>query len=97
SRAGSLMKKGYVQAEVLTPQIDVDRCIGCGICESVCPYKAIVVKRGDRGLKAEVIPAACKGCGTCGASCPTKAIVMSNYTDEQLTVEGISSLREVPV
>ncbi|MCK4456524.1 MAG: CoB--CoM heterodisulfide reductase iron-sulfur subunit A family protein [Thermoplasmata archaeon] len=97
SRAGSLMKKGYVQAEVLTPQIDVDRCIGCGICESVCPYKAIVVKRGDRGLKAEVIPAACKGCGTCGASCPMKAIVMSNYTDEQLTVEGISSLREVPV
>jgi len=97
SRAGSLMKKGYVQAEVLTPQIDVDRCIGCGMCESVCPYKAIVVKRGDRGLKAEVIPAACKGCGTCGASCPMKAIAMSNYTDGQLTIEGISSLREVPV
>jgi heterodisulfide reductase subunit A len=97
SRAGSLMEKGYIQAEVLTPQVDLGRCIGCRICESACPYKAIAVKRRDEGLKAEVIPAACKGCGTCGASCPTKAIVMSNYTDEQLTIEGIAGLREVPV
>jgi NAD-dependent dihydropyrimidine dehydrogenase PreA subunit len=27
--------------EVLLPYVDYDKCTGCGICEHVCPYKAV--------------------------------------------------------
>jgi heterodisulfide reductase subunit A len=95
SRAGIPMARGYVQAEALTPIVNTDECVGCGICSSLCPFQAIRINKTDKGSRAEVIVAACKGCGTCGASCPEKAITMRHFTDEQLISEGIAALREV--
>jgi len=47
-----------------------ENCIGCGICENICPFSAIKVKDG----KAIVNPRACAGCDTCVLNCPHKAL-----------------------
>lgn len=47
-------------------------CNGCGLCEEVCGYDAIVVKNGTAEVNREL----CEGCGLCIADCPTEAIKM---------------------
>ncbi|MCM0760918.1 electron transfer flavoprotein subunit alpha [Sporomusa sphaeroides DSM 2875] len=44
-------------------------CIGCGVCEQVCPFGAIEMQ----GSKA-FITEACTQCGACVGVCPVKAI-----------------------
>ena len=55
---------------VLIPQVDGERCNGCGICAQVCQYHAIVVI----GSKTLVFPELCHGCGSCTLNCPENAI-----------------------
>ena len=95
SRAATPLSRGYVLAEAIASEVNTDLCVGCGICATLCPYSAITVVRGPKGMKAEVIKAACKGCGACGAGCPEKAMTMLHYTDEQLIVEGLAGIKEV--
>ena len=46
-------------------------CVGCGACESVCPWEAIALN--EHGV-AEVDEALCQGCGACVDSCPQEII-----------------------
>jgi len=48
---------------------DTERCLGCGVCETVCPVGAIAIKN-----TAAVDPARCIGCGRCEDECPQGAI-----------------------
>jgi heterodisulfide reductase subunit A len=95
SRAATPLSRGYVLAEAIASEVNTDLCVGCGICATLCPYSAITIERGPKGMKAKVIKAACKGCGACGAGCPEKAMTMLHYTDEQLVVEGLAGIKEV--
>ena len=52
--------------------IDLDKCIGCGACESSCPFGAISLKEG----KAVVDGEKCRFCGSCVQVCAVKAISM---------------------
>ncbi len=79
--AMSLMGKGKITIEPYFSVVDEDRCSGCAVCVSVCPYNAISLN--ERG-KAEVNPALCKGCGTCTAACASGAITSQHYTDSQI-------------
>ncbi len=45
-------------------------CIGCKMCEKVCPTGAISVN----DCLASIDPAKCIGCGACEAKCPRKII-----------------------
>lgn len=47
----------------------IECCSGCGLCESVCPANAIVVKEKNFFLRPEVNNR-CMNCGKCIAYCP---------------------------
>ena len=86
-RATASMAKGYVTVLPTISEVDPMRCLGCGLCELLCPFSAIRVVETERGNKAETIAASCKGCGVCSASCPQKAVTIHHFSDDQLTVQ----------
>ena len=76
SRAGALLNAGKVKVEAITSRIDAELCSKCGLCAAVCPYGAIVWKKGevahgDRGglrrlrlLRRRPAPSAPSPCAT---------------------------------
>ncbi len=50
--------------------IDKTKCIACGGCVEICPYRAIVLEKGA----AEYILDSCFLCGHCQALCPQDAV-----------------------
>ncbi len=77
ARAITVLSKKEMYLSGLVSVIDKDKCVGCGVCWSVCPYSAI--SQGEDG-KAEVNPALCKGCGLCMASCRSGAAGLAGFT-----------------
>lgn len=58
--------------------IDEDWCIGCTLCQPVCPTDAIV---GGNKLMHTVIEPHCTGCELCLPVCPVDCITMEVVTD----------------
>ena len=52
--------------------IDVKACIGCGICELVCPGSVIEMNGSE--MAQIKYPEDCWTCFSCELSCPVKAI-----------------------
>jgi heterodisulfide reductase subunit A len=85
SRAVTVLSKSAIAVSPLVSRVDRDKCIGCGLCEEVCAFGAIILEEVEgKGKRATNIPASCKGCGLCAASCPQKAIDMLHFRDEQI-------------
>jgi len=83
-KASIQLAKGYVAVEPIVSSVDKEICIGCGICESLCPYAAIRTVKVGKKKKAESISASCKGCGICASHCPTMAIYMGSFSNAQI-------------
>ena len=84
-RAATVLSKQAILISPLASNVDAERCIGCGLCEEVCCFGAIVLEEVEgKGKKAVNIPASCKGCGLCAASCPQKAIDMLHFRHSQI-------------
>ncbi|MDH5298473.1 MAG: 4Fe-4S binding protein, partial [Desulfobulbaceae bacterium] len=79
-RACQPMANGRITPEPIVSNVDPEKCMGCGACETFCPYKAIQIYKEDKTRKARTITASCKGCGVCAARCPTLAIDMGRFT-----------------
>ncbi len=85
SRAAIVLAKPLINISPLVSQIDADKCIGCGLCATLCRFGAIEMEEIEgKGFRARNIPASCKGCGLCAASCPQKAIDMLHFRDRQI-------------
>lgn len=68
---------------------DMDACIGCGTCETICqnaaidmvPVEGIDCKQGDSGLRPKIDYGRCCWCALCVDVCMTGSLTMSNaYT-----------------
>ncbi|MEM3335335.1 MAG: CoB--CoM heterodisulfide reductase iron-sulfur subunit A family protein [Thermoplasmata archaeon] len=92
AEALSLIDRGYVESEPNVISIDENKCSGCKMCISVCPFNAISFNE-EKNI-AEVNIGLCKGCGACNAVCPSNAISQNNYTDEELFAEIKGVLKE---
>ncbi len=65
------MRETVYLKNVVTLSLDADRCIGCGLCEIVCPHAVFslnenhaIIQRRDH----------CMECGACAKNCPVDAI-----------------------
>lgn len=73
-------------------------CVGCFLCQSVCPYQAIeredIRNREGKIIKslARVNEGLCQGCGTCVALCRSKSIDLHGYTNLQMYSEVVALL-----
>lgn len=62
-------------------KISTLKCTGCGLCENVCPHKAIEMAYDNEGfLVPQINRKSCTNCGACKLSCPisNKKIENSN-------------------
>ncbi len=92
ARACALLAEGKIVTAGITMVIDEAKCIGCGKCEEICPYKAIERYKIEKSFenitlteeKSRIIQAMCKGCGTCSVECPVGAITARHFTTDQL-------------
>lgn len=58
---------------VMRPEIDLEKCTGCGLCWKFCPDMAISMVEAYPRIDYEY----CKGCGICVEECPRNCITIS--------------------
>ncbi|MBE0596732.1 MAG: 4Fe-4S binding protein [Desulfuromonadales bacterium] len=59
--------------DVVSLQLNREKCIGCGLCTTVCPHAVFDLVDG----KARLIDRnRCMECGACARNCPTAAITV---------------------
>lgn len=67
------MKEQIYIKNVVTLELDIDKCNGCMMCITVCPHHVF----GSRNKKVEIIDKdACMECGACEKNCAVKAITV---------------------
>jgi ferredoxin len=59
--------------DVVTLELDMDKCVGCGMCLIVCPHAVLSMNNGHAMIKNRD---ACMECGACAQNCPTEAIAV---------------------
>ena len=65
------MKKHYYLKNIVTLEMDINKCTGCGMCILVCPHAVFEMNE----KKAKIIDKdACMECGACVQNCPADAI-----------------------
>jgi len=93
SRATTVLAKDSIQISPLVSQVNVEQCIGCGLCDEICAFNAIILEDPEgKGYRAKNIPASCKGCGLCAASCPQQAIDMLHFRDQQIVASVCAAI-----
>ncbi len=66
------------------PEINYQKCDGCGLCAKKCNFSAIKMVKG----KPKVNPFLCEGCGACEAICPKKAIKLKPVQNGEIKIKN---------
>jgi heterodisulfide reductase subunit A len=86
SKVAALLGRDTLWLDPAIARVDAGQCRACGLCVSLCEFRAPQLATGPDGrVAAEVNAALCKGCGTCAVWCPTGAIAARHFTDDQIT------------
>lgn len=78
----SLFSEKELLHEPIFVSVNEDRCSGCKICISLCPYKALEFNEEKKVVKVNEV--LCEGCGACVSSCPSGAMQQKNFIDRQV-------------
>ena len=60
---------------VVTLQLNEDKCNGCGMCVKVCPHEVFEIYEGEAHI---VNRDNCMECGTCALNCAKRAILVNS-------------------
>ena len=82
------LEKGIIHGPITVPvdfrgrlHFDYGKCIGCGMCEKVCPARAIemypVIEKEKKTKRIVIFLSRCTFCSECVMVCPKDAITMS--------------------
>ena len=71
------LQKAFGRFSRFSQRVDKDACIGCKLCEEVCPSKAVVISLEDK--KAAMNHALCYQCTNCRQVCPASAIYYGKH------------------
>jgi electron transfer flavoprotein alpha subunit len=66
----------------MAANIDAKKCIGCAVCQDVCPYNAIEIFEGTA-----IVSGHCTVCGSCAEVCPVGAITIEGAASEGLAAQ----------
>lgn len=59
--------------DVVTLELDSDKCTGCGMCTQVCVHAVFAL---DGGVVEVLDRDGCMECGACAMNCPTEAVTV---------------------
>lgn len=60
--------------DVSTLIVNAEACVGCGVCEIVCPHGVLKVENH----KAQIVDLdGCMECGACTTNCPSVALTVT--------------------
>src|SRR5512136_1957401 len=57
--------------DVATLKLEQEKCVGCGVCLSVCPHAVLSLTNGKIDISNRD---ACMECGACARNCPVEAL-----------------------
>ena len=80
-------EKGRTKGRLQTPEVDLQKCIGCGACLDACPEGKVFSL--IHGQAIVVQGALCVGHGFCASACPVGGIAV--------TVSDLETRRDLPV
>ena len=91
----ALFSKAEMETDPMVSYVNEEKCSGCGMCVSCCPYKAIeLIPKKERvhgktveRFVANVNTGLCQGCGACTAACRPGAIDLQGFTNAQILEE----------
>ncbi len=89
-------KQGELIAPRMVCTVEVDKCVGCGLCKEICDCGGIEQVEGlGGGVPRHVDPMVCTGGGTCAAACPYHALNLQNNTLAQREARVAALAREL--
>ena len=67
------MGKMIYLSDVVTLNLDHEKCVGCGICLVVCPHDVFSMNNGNAMIQDRD---SCMECGACSRNCPSEAVTV---------------------